>query len=67
MSKWTAFRYITLDSKRHGRRVEVRVDLEFDLDEIAYQLGKKAFANKNGKSKMAIGIKADARLAKKDA
>lgn len=57
-----AFRNVTVYSRKHGAYVSVRVDLEIDLDAIAIALGKKALANKSGKSKLAVGIKAEARL-----
>jgi hypothetical protein len=59
---WTVFRNVMIYSEKERRPVLVRVDMEFDLDEIARELGRKALKNKSGKSKLAIGIKAEARV-----
>lgn len=60
---WTAFRYITTTDPKTGERIKVRVDMEFDLDRIAQTLGHKAYRNKSRTSRLAIGIKAEARKA----
>ncbi|MDX8492893.1 hypothetical protein RFN29_15045 [Mesorhizobium sp. VK22B] len=61
---WTVFRNVMIYSEKERRHVPVRVDMEFDLEAIARELGRKALRNKSGKSKLAIGIKAEARIQK---
>lgn len=55
MSKYNDFRIFTIAGKR------VRVDLVIDIDELAWELGKKAMKNKSRKSKLSVGVKAEAR------
>lgn len=59
--KWNWFTQRALADPKTGQLVPVRVDLTFDLDAIAHELGKKALRNKSGKSKLGLGITAEAK------
>lgn len=59
---WTWSKTGKMFDRKLGRDVPVRIDLEFDLHSIAAKLGGKALLNKSGKSKLAIGIKAEAKI-----
>jgi hypothetical protein len=50
MSKWTTYREPMVWDRRLGRKVPVRVDMWFDFDMIAAELGRKALANKSGRT-----------------
>jgi len=58
---YSVFRNVQIYDQRKGWQ-SVRVDLELDLDAIALELGKKALSNKSRKSKLAIGVTAEARV-----
>jgi hypothetical protein len=48
------------NSPTRGKTLEVTVDLTIDLRQLARELGAKAFANKSLKSKLAVGVTAEA-------
>ena len=56
------FRNITLYSPKHGGNVSVRVDLDIDIEAIARDMGHRALQNKSGRSNLAVGIKAEAKV-----
>jgi hypothetical protein len=56
---YTTFREVMVFDRRLGKKVPVRVDLWFDLNALAIQLGGKALENKSGRSKLASGIMAE--------
>jgi len=56
-----AFRIVRVYDSKRKEHISVRVDMAIDLDSIAQALGHKAMRNKSRRSKVAIGITAEAR------